>query len=534
MSEQFRTEDSSQENPKWNSDLREERLTSLMESCQQEVLRQIIGPFGLTPAMFDDKDGGNVATVHNAEKSVFPDELHKENYVIANEKYSQKIRQKHWDDKKSRGKTHKEINQTLVTGQDVLSEATLRPMTKGNVNGDHDVSLKEAHGDKNLHLRFSEEERKSILNSEENMAFIEESLNKSKGKKSWSECLSDSEFIEKNNLTPEDVKRIRKNDEVARNYIQSEKDKRLAGELLSTGAKEVGKNALRQAFGVLLHEFVNGSFIELRVLLKSRDNEHNLIDQVIEGLQRVMQRVAMKLKDAWHGLIEGGVQGFISNFLTYLINCIITTSAKVVTIIREGMKGLWTAIKLMLSPPANMSTMEVAREASKIIAGVVTMGLGMLLEESIKGFISSIPLLLPLADYIAPAIAAIITGITAALVVYGIDRLFDWLSSKGTELLLAQEKSNETKIEVIDKLQEWMQAQYCNSHLYNLAASEYRRIHETYAISHVHVETAVNHAKSSIQSRERTIETLEERLNKQRAIDEELHLSINNFPLGNN
>ena len=53
------------------SQLREQRLQELLNSCQQQVLQQIIGPFGLTPAMFDDKDGGNVTTQNNAEKGLF-------------------------------------------------------------------------------------------------------------------------------------------------------------------------------------------------------------------------------------------------------------------------------------------------------------------------------------------------------------------------------------------------------------------------------------------------------------------------------
>src|SRR5690554_4458650 len=56
--------------PRRETALRDERLQNLMESCQQEVLRQIIGPFGLTPAMFDDKDGGNVTTLHNFNQGI--------------------------------------------------------------------------------------------------------------------------------------------------------------------------------------------------------------------------------------------------------------------------------------------------------------------------------------------------------------------------------------------------------------------------------------------------------------------------------
>ena len=52
-------------------ELREKRINDLLNNSRSEVLKQVLGPFGLTPAMFDDKDGGNVTTQHNAEQGVF-------------------------------------------------------------------------------------------------------------------------------------------------------------------------------------------------------------------------------------------------------------------------------------------------------------------------------------------------------------------------------------------------------------------------------------------------------------------------------
>jgi len=294
-------------------------------------------------------------------------------------------------------------------------------------------------------------------------------------------------------------------------------------ELLKTGGKMAVRNALRQAFGVLLHAFVSGSFAELKQLFRDRKNsDDNLIDQLIASLRRVMHRVITKLEDALHALLEGGVQGFLSNFLTYLINCVITTSAKVVTIIREGMRGLWQAIKLMLNPPEGMPAMEVARQATKIIAAVVTTALGMLLQESVKGFISSIPILLPLADLISPVITGIITGIITALVVYGLDRLFDWLSSLGTELLEAYEANAEAQAEVIGKLQTWLQEQYCTSKLYELAFAEYCRIHSTYSIAACYVDSAVMSSGIAIASRHSTIGLFDDQYRRKLELQREL------------
>jgi hypothetical protein len=500
------------------STLRNERLQQLMDSCQQGVLGQIVGPFGLTPAMFDDKDGGSVATVHNAEAGVFPDELHEQNYELANDEYSQQLRQKHWDDKSKRGKRHKEINKTFNDGGNVASAATEKPMTKGKIDGDHTVSLKEAHQNKALHLRFTEKERKEILNNEKNMAFIEESINASKREKSWEECLNDPEFIKKHELTAQDVARIKKLDKEARGHIQSEQNKRLAGELISAGAKEAGKNAMRQALGVLLHEFVSGSFLEVKRHLLDRQDQQSFIDKLVESLRRVMHRVAAKAQAALNAALQGGVQGLVSNLLTFLINNFITTSAKIVSLIRESMQNLWKAIKLIANPPEGMSAAEKARAVSKIIASVLTTGLGMLMEESVKGFIMSIPVLVPIADLLSTALTAIMTGIGGALIIYGIDRLFDWLDAKGTELLSAQEATTDAQLEVATRLQSFLSLQFENSRLYAVCSAEYQQIERTFTNTAFQMEAASVNAAVSVHVRDAMIETVESQLDRKKRL----------------
>lgn len=500
------------------STLRSERLQQLMDSCQEDILRQIIGPFGLTPAMFDDKDGGNIATVHNAEADVFPDELHEKNYEFANDRYSQEMRQQHLDDKGKRGKTHKEINKTIDAGGDVVSAATSKPMTKGKINGDHTVSLKEAHQDKALHLRFTEEERKKMLNSDKNMAFIEESINKSKGEKTWEQCLGDPEFVKKHALTTQDVERIKKIDKQAREHIQTEQHKKLAGELLSTGAKEAGKNAMRQALGVLLHEFVSGSIMEVKQHLKDRHDQQSFIDKLVESLRRVMHRVSAKAQAALEAALRGSVQGLVSNLLTFLINNFITTAAKIVTLIRESMQSLWKAIKLIANPPEGMNATEKARAVIKIIASVLTTGLGMMMEESVKGFIMSMPLLVPIADLLSTALTAIMTGIGGSLIVYGIDRLFDWLDSTGTELLSAQEASADAQAEVATYLQSLLSLQFENSRLYAACAADYQQIERSFTNTVFQMEAASVNAAVTVQTRDAMIDTIESQLDRKKRL----------------
>ncbi len=42
---------------------KQQRLEALFADCQKQVISQIIGPFGLSLAMFEDRNGGNVTTV---------------------------------------------------------------------------------------------------------------------------------------------------------------------------------------------------------------------------------------------------------------------------------------------------------------------------------------------------------------------------------------------------------------------------------------------------------------------------------------
>jgi len=196
-----------------------------------------------------------------------------------------------------------------------------------------------------------------------------------------------------------------------------------------------------------------------------------------------------KLKDALEAAVSGGIQGFVSNLLTFVINNFITTSAKVVTLIRESMHSLWRAIKTIVNPPPNITGIQVAREAIKIIASAVTVGLGMMMEESVKGFIMTIPVLIPVAETLSAGVTGILTGLSTALVVYGLDRLFDALENKGTEELAATISHAENQASTIDVLYSLLQQQVATSKLYDVAVVEYQ--HTEREMSEIHFNSSM-------------------------------------------
>lgn len=499
---------------KRDSALRDERLQQLIESCQQEVLRQIIGPFGLTPAMFDDKDGGNVTTQHNAEQGIFAKKS--EEFERTDYDYSAAKRKKMRESLENGSMSSQEFVDQY-TGE---KEPTRRTNSKGkqvmNAELDHTIPIKDIHGQGGW--MKDKEGRTKLSSIEENLNYTTHKTNRSKGDKSPNEALSEEKGFDKERIDPI----VNKAKEAIDKNLPStsERLKYHGKELAKEGMKDAGRNAMRQALGILLHEFVNGSFIEIKTLLKERSSEENLIDQLVASLKRVMNRVIKKLKAALDAAIQGGVQGFISNLLTFLINNLITTSKKIVTIIRESIQSLWRAIKLMMNPPEDMSTLEMTREVTKIIAAVITTGLGMLLEESVKGFIMTIPVLAPIADVLATALTAIMTGIAGALIIYGIDRLFDWLNSKETELLMAQEANADVQVLIVGRLQSWLSLQYENSRLYEVCAAEYCRMQEQFTVISFQMETATIDASRSIRARDSIIEATKTQVNRKRRLEE--------------
>lgn len=504
------------------SELREKRLQELLNSCEQQVLQQIIGPFGLTPAMFDDKRGGNVTTQHNANQGIFAKKS--EEYNRADYDYIQAKKAK-MEEALKNGTMNSHVFKDEYTGK---TEPTKRTTISGkqamNAELDHTIPLSE------LHNKFGwwvgKEGRKKLASVKDNLHLTTMENNRKKGDQAAEKALSEENGY--NSLHTQSI--IEKANDAIKKHIPTERERwqDRVKELGITGRNEACKNALRQALGVLLYEFVNGSFISLKQLL-STPNDVSLIDRLIAAFKQVAKRVTSKLKDVLKSALQGGGTGFISNFLTFIINMVVTTSAKVVTIIREGMKGLWDALKLLVNPPKDQPFSEVCRQVSKIFASTVTMSLGMVFEESIKGFIISFPILIPIADVIAPAVTGILTGVTTALVIYGIDRFFDWLSSNETELLQAQEAHLDAMKNNLNLMATWIESQYKCSTQYQQIAAEYSVIENNLRLAMDHSYQTLDSGTRMLESRSATIKNLEHGIEKYRSQQDELDYLMQRF-----
>ncbi|MQA19492.1 hypothetical protein [Rugamonas rivuli] len=445
--------------PVSNTALKQQRLDALFNECQQHVFSQVLGAFGLSRAMFADKAGGNVTTLHNFESKDGPtananDQALKENFQKDFERKNFSASQKEWCELRK---------EKMQSGTDAYTGETLAGL-EDPPHLDHVISLEEIAGNAAAHLALGKVgpdgvDLKAIINlanDEANLAITNAALNGSKNShdlKEWMMKTGDDgrTNAERFGVDPERAEEIYN---AAQTHVNGTVNSALlskqAGELLSTGAKQAAGMALRQAMGLLLTELVNALFTELKALIRHGfEVGKSVFREIGERLQKVGASVAAKLPDALSALLDGGVSGFLSNLLTFVINSFITTGARLVRVIREGLIGLFKAFKMLVMPPVGMTRADSVRAGSKMLITVIVSSIGILLEQSVVTFVSSLGPLAVIADAVGAVLTGIIVGLSASLLAYLLDRLFDKYLDTSDESRLDQQLDNAAKLETM-------------------------------------------------------------------------------------
>lgn len=421
------------------TDLKQQRLQKLFDDCQQQVLSQIIGPFGLSTAMFEDRNGGNVTTLHNFSRE-------DADYIADKDQSSHEQSRKDYDREEysdpafaKKSQEHRAKGKDGYTGKDVAPE---------DMDLDHVTSLKTISKSKKVHLALetgeSLERVKEMANSDENLVATHKSINRSKRDGSLDELVErkGEEFELDSELVAQAKERSEKH---IASTVNTALMKKQGMELLQTGGKQAALMGMRQALGLLLTELVNGLFNEFKVLIKQGvEAGKTLFEEIRQRLARVIESVVKKVPAAVGQMFQGGISGFMSNLLTFLINNFLSTAKRFVTVIREGLLGLFRAFKMIFFPPKHMTGDQALQEGLKILTTVVVTSVGLLLNETVATFMATVPFLKPFADLITPVLIGIMTGLLSAFLAYQIDCLFDRyrhsLSEKFMDELLADAK----------------------------------------------------------------------------------------------
>ncbi|MGD9661897.1 MAG: hypothetical protein AB7U63_11530 [Porticoccaceae bacterium] len=421
-----------------NSAPNREQQQDFAKACREVIVDTLMGPFGLSAAMFTDHDGGNITTVHNFENGTYAprDAERYQNYQNA-----QTERFDRSDYERDLPKERKEI---FKQKERIEDEYTGRELPKdGRAHRDHVVSAHEIEKSSRGHLGQTREERVATANREENKVWTDSSLNQSKNDhdlREWSErpnrqdpSKTNAEYYEA------DPKRMEEAYRTARKKVDSEQNKAVlikqAGEFVYEGSKEAGNLALRQILGLLIKDLAEGLIDDIRTLIREGFQS---LQQLAALLKNRITATIKRIKAKWAEYLKEGVaagfSGFLSSFLTLIINSFVTTAKNIVRIIREGCLSVVRALKIIVSPPPGTSVSEVAYEVFKILSGAVVVAIGIGLEETIKKGIEAVPLLAPFAGPISLTLTGMLTGILSLTVVLAFDRLKNHLVFRNKQL----------------------------------------------------------------------------------------------------
>lgn len=453
----------------------EKRLQALYDECQGHVVQQLIGPFGLNQAMFEDRNGGNVTTLHNFSREdadYVATDADRVRHASAHTPYDKEVRSsfelKKKKDADAAGTTTFKVKRAakIAAGVDEVTGKTFTMGADGTAvfadgkvsapEADHIVPIKKVHENKKTHLglvdvkdgKADASRAAVVVNDEANLALTNKSLNASKSAKDLDAWMQEKDV---NGVTNAerfgvDEERAKALQEKAEAHMDQATDKALFDkqnkELLQTGGEQAARMGIKQAVGVLLVELVNGLFNELRELIRSGvELGVELLKDIGRRLKKLAVLLARKLPSAlWQG-VQGGLSGFVSNLVTFLLNNFVSTAKRFVTAIRESLLGLVKALKMIFFPPKEM-TPDAARQKGMTMLAAVAVGVvALLMQESVTGFLMSIPPLTPFAEMVGSGLIAIVSGLLTAYIGYHIARLFDLAALREDQLDAAMESA---------------------------------------------------------------------------------------------
>lgn len=410
----------------------DEMMNDFLRVCSQEVKKTIITQFGLSQFFDHFNQGGNIATVYNANKGIFPD---KQIETQFKEMYNRKNYEK---------KLPGIRKEAFKKDEDVKSYLTSKTLRKdGNTHADHIVSAKEIHLKDEARLYMSKEERADMAQSKENIEFLEGNINQSKNDNDllkWKDTVRrDNGKTNQENFDIDD-KNAKKYHKDANKFINKEIRNQKLNIIKNTGIKQGLDMGKKQVIGMFMYETLDLFYIMSFDLVNSWKRTTTIKEKVYAFKETSLDSIniaIIKFKKLKSNIVQtfitGVSSGFIANLLTFLINQITTTFKSLAKVLNDSVYALISAFKLMVRRPKEMSFEQASKEATKIVTAAIMASMGVVITEGLKKFLLSTPLA-PFADEVGIVIGATLTGIVTALVLYIMDNYRDVIKGIGNEM----------------------------------------------------------------------------------------------------
>lgn len=428
-------------------------IDGLLKSVRDQVQSNLISQFGLGPLFNNFQDGGGVDTIHNVRNEVYSSSEVKEDLHKKTSGYSKEIA----NSNRKGSENYKKIN--AMQAEAKKSGKLIDPNTGDRIginektDLDHRVALKEIFEDKGRALSGMDVDE--AANTKTNLKLTDRSINRSMKDANKSDYAKDlprkREIWEKerqavkNNTTisPEkkraklanienkmraDAEAIEKSDRQARlayeihvnskYYLSSN----FLGATVKNASRQAGIQGLKSVAGAVVYQLSDLLFDVLMPIVKSWNSCESMKDRVedfktrlYKSFDTLKQRIVL-VKDL---LLAGLSGGFLSAIANTLINAFLTTGKNFARIINDTFVSLWQAVKLLTTKTEVPLSVRI-KEAFKLITTALIAAGGFMLGEAVSASLAGTPFA-PIADIIGTGVAAVMTGMATALVVY----LFD-------------------------------------------------------------------------------------------------------------
>lgn len=404
-------------------------FNQILSEYKSVILNSLIISFGLDQLIFNDKDGGNVQTMHNAENKVYLNDTFRErgerqynrdDYATAN--YMNSRRKKDFDSK--------DTIYDCYTGRELPKD--------GRTHLEHIVSAKENHDRIDMRILFTKDEMSSIINQDNNTTYIDGSMNQSKSDSALKDWESKTSKKDKSKTNGEyygvDSKKAHEADENARRTINTQVAKRKLKHYSQCIAKDSlvqgGQMALRQGLGVVFTEvtmIVMDEVPKIISQLKGEFSVEKLFGKISSLISVAFERVKAKFSHILEAIQKGFVSGVFNSIVTTVINMFLTTSKNIIRLIRQAMVSITEAVRIIFFDKEKRTTGEKLVAAAKVIMTGASTVLGVMVEQILSSSIQSsgigtIPVIgSVLVDVIPVFAGTLLTGLVSVTFLYFMD-----------------------------------------------------------------------------------------------------------------
>jgi len=388
------------------------------EELEKTVVNSLVTSFGLDFLLFNDKEGGDVDTVHNVRKEVWVTDHEKQRYEQRAE-YGEVKKDYH---------SHPNYIETGRRDKSLQQEGKLKDSYRNQSMGcdeqrniDHVVSAYEIHNDQGRVL--AELPGVELANQGSNLQTTSETINKSKKQTSINGYLNklpgliddhkkklrsdlqrlasmprdtpkqqndarkledkirkdDEKIKQLESIDPDEMRktdaaaRESYNQQINREYYASSKFLKQTATASALAGLKMGT---RQMLGLVLAEV----WFELREQIPVIFEQHKknfdfeqFIESIKETLQGIWRRIESRFQYFLNSFKDGVFAGILGSATTTLFNIFATTQAAGVKIIREMWGHLVKAIKLMIFNPDQLSFTNLCKAVVSVLSvGVAT------------------------------------------------------------------------------------------------------------------------------------------------------------------